>query len=129
MEMLNAELSGPFDFESLTQAAGGLEGLLWMAEQIDAAEPVHSRLKLSAIASPPSEVRDDTLKRFVASRLAQSLRQRLAMTAPGCMDGDDEQLKELVAEGQARDEFEATARKLIKCWAENPSLLAAKNRL
>lgn len=123
MEMLNAELSGPFDFESLTQAAGGLEGLLWMAEQIDAAEPVHSRLKLSAIAAPPSEVRDDTLKRFVASRLAQSLRQRLAMTAPGCMDGDDELLKELVAEGRAiAHEFEATARKLIKCWAENPSL-------
>lgn len=124
MEMLNAELSGPFDFESLTQAAGGLEGLLWMAEQIDAAEPVHSRLKLSAIAAPPSEVRDDTLKRFVASRLAQSLRQRLAMTAPGGVDGDDELLKELVAEGRAiAHEFEATARKLIKCWAENPSLV------
>lgn len=123
MEMLNAELSGPFDFESLTQAAGGLEGLLWMAEQIDAAEPVHSSLKLSAIAAPPSEVRDDTLKRFVASRLAQSLRQRLAMTAPDGANSDDELLKELVAEGRAiSHEFEATARKLIKCWAENPSL-------
>ena len=123
MEMLNSELSGPFDFESLTQAAGGLEGLLWMGEQIDAAEPVHSRLKLSAIAAPPSEVRDDTLKRFVASRLAQSLRQRLAMTAPGGIDSDDELLKDLVAEGRAiAHEFEATARKLIKCWSENPSL-------
>ena len=123
MEMLNAELSGPFDFESLTQAAGGLEGLLWMAEQIDAVEPVHSRLKLSAIAAPPSEVRDDTLKRFVASRLAQSLRQRLAMTALDDADSDDGLLKELVAEGRAiSHEFEATARKLIKCWAENPSL-------
>lgn len=123
MELLNAELSGPFDFESLTQAAGGLEGLLWMAEQIDAVEPVHSRLKLSAIAAPPSEVRDDTLKRFVAGRLAQSLRQRLAMTAPADLDSDDALLMDLVVEGRAiSHEFEATARKLIKCWAENPSL-------
>lgn len=123
MGLLNAELSGPFDFESLTQAAGGLEGLLWMAEQIDAAEPAHSRLKLSAIAAPPSEVRDDTLKRFVASRLAQSLRQRLAMTAPVTLDSDDGLLMDLVVEGRAiSHEFEATARKLIKCWAENPSL-------
>ncbi len=123
MELLNAELSGPFDFESLTQAAGGLEGLLWMAEQIDAVVPDHSRLKLSAIAAPPAEVRDDTLKRFVASRLAQSLRQRLAMTAPATLDSDDGLLMDLVLEGRAvSHEFEATARKLIKCWAENPSL-------
>ena len=123
METLNAELSGTFDFESLTQAAGGLEGLLWMAEQIDAVEPIHSRLQLSAIAAPPSEVRDDTLKRFVASRLAQSLRHRLAMTAPGDTAGDDEVQKDLVAECRAiTHEFEAAARKLIKCWAENPAL-------
>ncbi|MFB0973928.1 MAG: RNA-directed DNA polymerase, partial [Bacteroidales bacterium] len=123
METLNAELSGTFDFKSLTQAAGGLEGLLWMAEQIEAVEPIHSRLQLSAIAAPPSEVRDDTLKRFVASRLAQSLRHRLAMTTPGDTGGDDEVLKGLVVEGRAvAHEFEAAARKLIKCWAENPAL-------
>lgn len=123
MEMLNAELSGPFDFESLTQAAGGLEGLLWMAEQIDAVEPVHSRLKLSAIAAPALEVRDDTLKRFVASRMAHSLRQRLAMTAPIGAKHEGELLKDLVTDGRAiAHEFEATARKFIKCWAENPSL-------
>jgi hypothetical protein len=34
MEMLNAELSGTFDLESLTQAAGGLDGLLSMSDQI-----------------------------------------------------------------------------------------------
>lgn len=123
MEMLNAELSTPFDFESLTQAAGGLEGLLSMAEQIDASDPVLSRLKLSAIAAPPAEVRDDTLKRFVAGRLAQTLRQRLAMTAPPDTIPNDELLQELVSDGRAiSHEFEATARKLIKCWAENPSL-------
>lgn len=124
MEMLNSELSGPFDFESLTQAAGGLEGLLWMAEQIDSADPIHSRLKLSAIAAPASEVRDDTLKRFVASRMANSLRQRLAMTTETSSKLDGELLKDLVTDGRAvAHEFEATARKFIKCWAENPSLV------
>ncbi|VEB42759.1 Uncharacterised protein [Chromobacterium violaceum] len=123
MEMLNAELSGSFDFESLAQAAGGLEGLLSITEQIGSSDPVLSRLKLSAIAAPPAEVRDDTLKRFVAGRLAQTLRQRLAMTAPDDASPNDEQLQELVDDGRAiSHEFEASARKLIKCWAENPSL-------
>lgn len=124
MEVLNTELSGTFDLESLAQAAGGLDGLLWMSEQIDdAAEVKPSRLRLASVAVPNTDVRDDTVKRFVATRMAQLMRHRLAMTdATGSEEAGDS-LSERVTNGKAlAHEFESTARKLIKCWAENPSL-------
>jgi len=124
MEALQAEISGTFDMESLVQAAGGLDGLLWMAEQIEDAEPSRSRLRLANIARPNTDVRDDTVKRFVATRLAQSLRHRLAMTDSSAAVGSGDTLIEQVTNGKAlAHEFESTARKLIKCWADNPSLV------
>lgn len=124
MEVLQAEISGTFDLDSLVQAAGGLDGLLWMAEQIeDEPEPTRSRLKLANIAVPNTDVRDDTVKRFVATRLAQLLRHRLSMTDTAAPVESDTALSERVTNGAAlAHEFEMTARKLIKCWAENPSL-------
>lgn len=124
MDVLNSELSGTFDLESLAQAAGGLDGLLWMSDQVeDAEEPKPSRLSLATVAVPSADVRDDTVKRFVATRLAQLMRQRLAMTdAKGPVDIGSS-LSERVTNGMAlAHEFESIARKLIKCWAENPSL-------
>jgi hypothetical protein len=50
METLNAEISGTFDLESLTQAAGGLDGLLWMSSHIADAD------RTEAIAA---DTRDD----------------------------------------------------------------------
>lgn len=124
MEMLNAELSGTFDLESLAQAAGGLDGLLWMSDQIeDADEPKPSRLALATVAVPNTDVRDDTVKRFVATRLAQLMRHRLAMTDTAGRADSGEALTERVTNGMVlAHEFESTARKLIKCWAENPAL-------
>lgn len=124
MDVLNAELSGTFDLESLTQAAGGLDGLMFMSDQIeDAEEPKPSRLSLATIAVPNTDVRDDTVKRFVATRLAQLMRQRLAMTDVKEYTESGNSLSDRVTHGMALShEFESTARKLIKCWAENPSL-------
>lgn len=124
MEMLNTELSGTFDLESLAQAAGGLDGLLWMSEQIEtASEPKPSRLALATVAIPNTDVRDDTVKRFVATRIAQLMRQRLAMTDLESPAGAAETLSDRVTQGMVLShEFESTARKLIKCWAENPAL-------
>jgi len=124
MEMLNAELSGTFDLESLTQAAGGLDGLLLMSDQIDEREePQRSRLTLATIAVPNTDVRDDTVKRFVATRFATLMRQRLAMTDTAECANSGSTLSEHVTNGMLlAHEFESTARKLIKCWAKNPSL-------
>lgn len=125
MEMLNAELSGTFDLESLAQAAGGLDGLLWVSEQIEnTAEPKPSRLALATVAVPNTDVRDDTVKRFVATRIAQLMRHRLAMTDLEIPAGSAETIGDRVTQGQVLShEFESTARKLIKCWAENPALV------
>lgn len=125
MEVLQSELSGPFDMDSLVQAAGGLEGLLLISDQVDEAPaPVRSRLNLANIAMPNTDVRDDTVKRFVATRIAQLLRHRLAMTDRSAPAGISNRDSERVTQGSAlTHEFETTARKLIKCWAENPSLV------
>lgn len=125
METLNAELSGTFDMESLTQAAGGLDGLLWMSEQIETSiEPLDSPLSLATIAVPNTDVRDDTVKRFVATRISQLMRQRLAMTDLEGPVGNSEALTDNVTQGVLLShEFESTGRKLIKCWAENPALV------
>ncbi len=122
MEMLNAELSGTFDLESLAQAAGGLDGLLWVSEQIDSVDdPKPSRLALATVAVPNTDVRDDTVKRFVATRIAQLMRHRLAMTDLESPVGSSETVGDQVNQGVVLShEFESTARKLIKCWAENP---------
>jgi len=124
MDVLNAELSGTFDLESLAQAAGGLDGLLWMSEQIDVEMEVKpSRLRLATVAVPNTDVRDDTVKRFVATRMAQLMRHRLAMTDATGSEHAGDSLSDRVTNGMAlAHEFESTARKLIKCWAENPSL-------
>lgn len=124
MDLLQETISGTFDFDSLTQAAGGLDGLLWMSEQL---EDPHARktsqLRLANIAVAATDVRDDTVKRFVATRIATSLRMRLAMTdTEGEPDTDEPVAGESNAGEAMSHEFEATARKLIKCWADNPAL-------
>lgn len=125
MEMLNAEMSGTFDLESLAQAAGGLDGLLGMSDQIDdVADPKPSRLSLANVAVPNTDVRDDTVKRFVATRLAQLMRHRLAMTDTAATIDTGGSLRDQVTNGRVlAHEFESTARKFIKCWADNPALV------
>lgn len=125
MEMLNAELSGTFDLESLVQASGGLDGLLRMSDHLDSADkPKPSRLSLATVAAPTTDVRDDTVKRFVASRISQLMRQRLAMTDKASLTGSADMLSNHVTQGAViSHEFESTARKLIRYWAENPALV------
>lgn len=124
MEMLQETISGTFDLDSLTQAVGGLDGLLWMSEQLeDPQSRKLSSLQLANIAVPNTDVRDDTVKRFVATRIASALRMRLAMTdTEGTPDWGDAVNDEANAGMAFSHEFEATARKLIKCWANNPAL-------
>ncbi|MFM0374327.1 RNA-directed DNA polymerase [Paraburkholderia aspalathi] len=125
MELFQEVLSGTPDMDSLRQAAGGLDGLLWTAEQLqtDAATSM-SKLALAHIAAPNTDVRDDTVKRFVATRITKAMRMRLAMTD---VNGPVNDELAYSSDGRAgrniSHEFEAVARKLIKCWSENPSLV------
>jgi len=124
MAMVNAEISGTFDLESLIQTAAGLDGLLWVSDQIqNVVDLKPSRLTLATVAVPNTDVRDDTVKRFVATRIAQLLRQRLAMTDLESPARSTASISDQVTQGMLLShEFESTARKLIKCWAENPAL-------
>lgn len=124
MELLQEAISGTFDLDSLAQAAGGLDGLLWMSEQLeDPQARKKSPLDLANIAVPNTDVRDDTVKRFVATRIASALRMRLAMTdTEGKTDNEAAVNDEVNAGVALSHEFEAMARKLIKCWADNPAL-------
>lgn len=125
MELFQEVLSGTPDMDSLRQTAGGLDGLLWTADQLQVAESTSaSKLALAHIAAPNTDVRDDTVKRFVATRITKAMRMRLAMTD---VNGPVEDELTYSDDGRAgrniSHEFEATARKLIKCWSENPSLV------
>jgi hypothetical protein len=123
MNMFQSVLSGTPDAESLRQAAGGLDSLLQMSDQLEDQETDNkNRLDLSKISTPHIDVRDDTLKRFVATRMVKSLRLRRGMTnlSEKLRRADTE---ENLTAGQMLDhEFETAARKLIGCWAGNPSL-------
>lgn len=124
MEALQSELSGTFDLESLIQADGGLESLLQLSEKMASdIESIQSRLALATVALPELDVRDDTLKRFVAARFCKSLRARLSMSE----SAEGENLAagtrtQLATAREIAHDFESTARKLIKCWSANPSL-------
>jgi hypothetical protein len=119
MKTLQHQLSGPFDLDSLRNAEAGLNGLLALAElglQEDGTA-TKGNLKLANVATLKREVRDDTLTRFSAYRLMQSLRQRRRMT----------DLTELKDGESAQDalvhDFQAAARRLTSAWAMNPSLV------
>ncbi|WP_415663147.1 RNA-directed DNA polymerase, partial [Saccharibacillus brassicae] len=121
MGLFQGVLSGTPDADSLQQVMGGLDGLLQISEElIRVKERKSNWLLLSKISIPNVDVRDDTLKRFAAIRIAGALRTRRGMTDLGEFLGQD---SKGVTLGELLDhEFETTARKLIACWAENPSL-------
>ncbi|ANE45358.1 hypothetical protein SY83_02345 [Paenibacillus swuensis] len=124
MTIFQGVLSGTPDVNSLQQIAGGLDNLLQISERIlNIEENKGNKLLLSKVSTANIDVRDDTLKRFVATRIVKSLRYRRGMTDLHEKLGEEESLLEDVSSGQMLDhEYETTARKLIACWASNPSL-------
>ncbi|MGE0333413.1 MAG: RNA-directed DNA polymerase [Ramlibacter sp.] len=121
MKSLQRQLSGPFDLNTLQQTEAGLSGLLSLAElslkQHALSENPGASHELAAVAKTTIEVRDDSLTRFSAYRLARSLRLRRSMTdlTEGSEYGTSK--KALL------HDFEAAARRLIAAWAVNPSLV------
>lgn len=116
MELHQKAISGTFDPDSLIQATGGLDGLLWLSEQLeDPRSRKTSPLQLANIAVANTDVREDTVKRFAATRIALALRMRLAMTDTEGAPESDRAINESVNAGAALNhEFEAMARKLSR---------------
>src|SRR5690606_11367758 len=84
---------------------------------------IGNELGLSRIFSPYLDRRDDTLKRFSATRLIKTLRNKERMTVLNeKVTTDDITMKNISAEQMVDHEFETVARKLISSWAGNPSL-------
>ncbi|MNW45184.1 reverse transcriptase [compost metagenome] len=123
MSLFQGVFSGTPDVESLKEVVGGLDGLLHFSEDLmKEDEKRTNHLELSYISKPNIDVRDDTLKRFAGVRIANSLKMRRGMTdLSDSVNNDD--FFESITEGEIIDhEFETSARKLIACWATNPSL-------
>lgn len=120
MQMLQHDLSGPFDMATLQQVATGLDGLLALAE-LDIEEDEERRpsglLRLESVTRPKLDVRDDTLTRFAAYRLTKTLRLRRSMT------DIYEETEGFPVKKALEHEFEVTARRLVSAWAGNPSLV------
>ena len=122
MRGVQSNISTVPDVETLQTATSSLNHLLWLSDALaDTDADVGNHLALSKIAVPQLDVRDDTIKRFAANRLLRVLRQRRSMASPDV--GDTENAID-VSEQQALDhEMETTGRKLVACWARNPSLV------
>jgi hypothetical protein len=119
MQVLQQDLSGPFDLATLKQTEIGLEGLLALTEsdpgnvKSDTIDP-HS-LALAGIGRPFRDVTDDTLTRFSALRLTRTLRERFRMADSDTPGGD-------TTRSALTHQAEGLARRLIGAWAKNPSL-------
>ena len=124
MNMYQGILSGTPDIESLKHAFSGLEGLLEMSQLLKGSKGERkNKLELSIIDSPQIDVRDDTLKRFAASKMVQVLRLQRSLTdLDEKVDYKESELGSVTVGDLLDQEFESVARKLIALWAKNPSL-------
>ncbi len=125
MASLQGLISATPDQDSLRQATAGLDGLLWLSEVIESTDKgLPNPLALSRIALPKLDVRDDTLKRFVAFQHLKSFRLRQSMASE---DQGGVSESAAILDGASRPvlehEMEATARKLVASWSRNPALV------
>ncbi|MBF0419408.1 MAG: hypothetical protein HQL78_04500 [Magnetococcales bacterium] len=121
MTMIQGDLSGPGDMETLQQTTANLEALLSIATQFDCSglsdDDAQEPHPLSKVDNPKSEVRDDTIKRFAAYRLKGVLRERRSMTDLDATDGNGIPMRDAIDH-----EIEMVARKMIRAWSHDPSL-------
>lgn len=125
MRGVQGQISIAPDPNTLLQATGSLDHLLWLADALTESENVDANpLALARISLPKLDVRDDTIKRFAANRLRSVLRLRRSMADPE-LSADDALSTADVSELEALDhEIETIARKLVACWSRNPALVS-----
>ncbi|MDZ5473270.1 hypothetical protein SM124_16250 [Bacillus sp. 31A1R] len=124
MNAIQHGISGTPDADSLQQIIGELVGLLNLSDSIEDKEMKKGNaLGLSKIYLPYMDIRDDTIKRFSATRLVKTLRFKKSMTVQSeKVAVNDIGVKSFTAGQMLNHEMESVARKLISSWAENPSL-------
>lgn len=119
MAMIQNNLSGPMDMDTLRETTIGLGELLMGADCFDCNSDQTENVThpLARITTPKSDVRDDTLKRFVAFRLRNALRHYRSMT-----DLNVKLATGVGAKDAIDHEIEVYARKLVRAWSHDPAL-------
>jgi hypothetical protein len=124
MQSLQTQISQAPDQEVLIQATASLDHLLVMAESPTRGHNDGNVLSLAHISRPHGDVRDDTVKRFLANRYRKVLRERRFM-ADSIIPLIDDLLDGFLTEQKVIDhEIETVARKLVAVWSKDPSLVS-----
>jgi len=113
IKLLQSELSGPTDRDSIDSITGVLENLLTIEnESLSFLKDNTPDASLLSIANFDHDIRPDTLKRFAANRLESIVRSKRKMS----FDTDDTKV------ALSESENELLAKKLIVAWMKDPSL-------
>lgn len=123
MKNVQNRISNAPDQDVLEQTAAALDHLLVISESKTAESKDKNPLKLAHIVSPQADVRDDTIKRFLAYRYKKVLRQRRLMADPNVAITNPSNGKLFTELDLVDHEIETVARKLISVWSRNPSLV------
>ena len=110
IEMIQSEMSGPADRETLDTVSGVLENLLDIEEvNIPKLSQNHADSALLQLSDYDHDIRPDTLKRFAANRLENIIKsqRKIAFAESDDINNNNEEL---------------LAKKLITAWMKDPSL-------
>lgn len=124
MKNLQSNISQAADAEVLEQATSSLDHLLALADLPKTSSLDKNPLKLHKINRPKGDVRDDTVKRFLANRYRKVLRERRMVADAAIPVFDDESGVSLTEVQLLDNEIETVARKLVSVWSHNPSLIS-----
>jgi hypothetical protein len=123
IEMIQGDLSGPADRETLQNASGLLESLLsadgdanYDLVKLRKSKIDRNDLKLVSITQFDHDIRPDTLKRFAANRLESIIRSKRKIDFDRSDDIGPNIFK------NSDNESELLAKKLISAWMKDPSL-------
>jgi hypothetical protein len=123
IEMIQEDLSGPADRDTLENASGLLENLLsidgdsnYDLVELRKTKINRNDLKLVSITQFDHDIRPDTLKRFAANRLESIMRSKRKID----FDQPDDISSKFFKDSD--NESELLAKKLISAWMKDPSL-------
>lgn len=118
LKNIQKKVSGPMSPSELDEQLGYLEGLMSLAENLQASDTEQINTNpLAIIETPSNDVRDDTLMRFSANKIHTLLKQKRSFSE-----------QEVDEEGRPKSNScdylqERMARKFIACWSKDPSLV------